>query len=223
MRHLRRLLAVGTAAGAITFSLVAPSTSRAVAADTSSMFGCTSSGGVWVVVQDPAAHLDQQGCATSPSSGLDALQQIGVQVTRDSKGMVAQLAGEPDPVPASFDGNYWQYWQTTPASETTLKPWAYATAGADVSQPAPGSVEGWYYGSSQESQLPTTLTSPAPTMSASAVPASVEPTVGDSAGSAAETGTGGSSSGVIGWTVAGVVIVGAAGTLGWRQWRQRRG
>lgn len=173
-------------------------------AEATTMAHCTAAGGVWVVVQAPAEFnngtpLDKQGCAITPTSGTDALQQIGIEITQ-ADSMISQLDGVPTEVPATFDGNYWNYWTTTPVagSETEVNPWTYAMTGPDESKPAAGSVEGWYYNNpgteATVSALPTTLDQPATADTTSTT---------DSEDS--ETG-----SGVVGWVMGGVVVVAAA-------------
>lgn len=197
-----RRIATATAGTIFTASLLAGIAPANAAGNT--MHECTADGGVWVVVQAPAEFtggeaFDKQGCATDPATGTDALKQIGVEITlKDS--LISQLDGIPVEVPESFDGNYWNYWNTTPVvgSETEVNEWAYATSSAENSHPEPGSIEGWYYNNpgveNAVSSLPTTLDKPA-----------TDPAAAEAEGSdSAEQSEG---SGVIGWVIAAAVVV----------------
>ena len=129
--------------------LLAPVASPAFAdAPASTAADCTSSGNVWVVVDMPDKTV-AAGCATKPKNGLDALKQIGVEVTEVSgkDGMICEL----DKLPAdacATDGydaktkSYWSYWSAPSPSGA----WKFAEKGANENVPAAGTVEGWRWG-----------------------------------------------------------------------------
>ena len=185
-------------------------------ADPTTMAECTSAGNVWVVVQAPAEFnngtaLDKQGCATAPTSGTDALKQIGADLST-ANSLISQIDGVPTEVPATFDGNYWNYWTTTPVegSTTQVNPWTFSVTGADDSKPAAGSVEGWYYNNpgtdTMVAALPTEFSATAPSNEASQAPDKTEEPA--------------KSSGMIGWVIAAaVVVVAVLGFAGFRRSR----
>ncbi|MDR0960464.1 MAG: hypothetical protein LBM23_08995 [Propionibacteriaceae bacterium] len=101
---------------------------------------CLDAGNVWLEVVDGETSVASQ-CVGQPATGTAALEAAGVVIGRDSTGFICSLGGHPDPCPATFDGNYWQYYTATPGAA-----WAYATEGSDTAVPQPGSIEGWCYG-----------------------------------------------------------------------------
>jgi len=149
MNHHRA--AAGFAATLLLASLLGAAP-RALADPTVSLDDCAQQGGVYVVVT-PEQGASTGGCIIEPESGTDALQGIGVTITRDAKGMICALGGYPSPCPAVFDGKYWQYYQAA-ADDAVAGNWSYATTGPDDTEPAPGWVEGWCYGAQCVPKLP---------------------------------------------------------------------
>ncbi|MET9626803.1 hypothetical protein ABZX92_05000 [Lentzea sp. NPDC006480] len=86
----------------------------------------------------------ETGCAPGdPASGLAALTEAGFPYTlvpRQSAPMVCTIKQLPNPCrkPTSV---YWSYWHATPGGT-----WTYSNSGAGSYDPAPGTVEGWSYG-----------------------------------------------------------------------------
>ncbi|MFK3984420.1 hypothetical protein ACI2K4_29110 [Micromonospora sp. NPDC050397] len=113
---------------------------------------CTGTSGVTVVVDFTAFGGGiQVRCALGdPATGLAALQGAGFAVTGTARwglAFVCRLDGLPTAAtepclntpPASA---YWSYWHA-PAGGS----WSYSTLGATSYNPAPGTVEGWAFGS----------------------------------------------------------------------------
>jgi hypothetical protein len=133
---LARLL---LAAGVLVLAAPAPAADAAA---------CSGSSGVTVVVDFGSLGGIQVGCAAGrPGSGLAALHSAGFSTTgtqHDGPGFVCRINGAPssDPCvrtpPAS---RYWSYWHAEAG-----KPWAYSSSGAGVSDPMPGTTEGWSFG-----------------------------------------------------------------------------
>ncbi|MCL2465624.1 MAG: hypothetical protein FWF28_11235, partial [Micrococcales bacterium] len=123
--------------------------------------------GVWVVVDATAAGGSvTTACATSYATGTDALQSAGVTVTHSSDGMICQLNALPSKCAVSANA-YWGYYQATPTA-TGWSTWAYATTGADASQPKAGNAEGWVFG---DSSTTPSVYPPAPGDGTSVAPA----------------------------------------------------
>ena len=136
---LAAVLAIGAA-------ITVPSPKAAYAA------GCVGSSGVSVVVDFTSwGGGVTRACALGdPASGLVALQGAGFTVTGTKRwglAFVCRLNGLPTAAtepclntpPASA---YWSYWHAVPGGT-----WAYSSLGAASYNPAPGTVEGWAFGS----------------------------------------------------------------------------
>lgn len=149
-------------------ALVTPlSATRAQAAS------CT---GVWVVVESEVR------CATSHSTGLDALRAAGFEVQTSGE-FVCRIGGRPDTCTTSVP--YWSYWHAERGADGAWGAWQYATVGPAVSHPATGTAEGWSYGdgnppagvpplgseTGSATAPATSASAPAPTASATAQPA----------------------------------------------------
>jgi hypothetical protein len=136
---LKSTLLVGLLCGplAAAFSLLAPATAASGS--------CTSSQ-VTVVVQFP--DHTTVGCASgNPSTGYDALKAAGFAITYatgSGSGALCSINTVPHPVcngmPAA--NAYWAYFHAKPGGA-----WNYSDTGGGSYNPAPGSVEGWRFGS----------------------------------------------------------------------------
>ena len=165
---MRRLWA---AAGAVAIGLV-----LAGPVPVAEAAACSGSSGVTVVVDYGALGGIQVGCAAGdPSSGLGALNAAGFSTTgtrKDGPGYVCRINGVPasDPcVVTPPTTAYWSYWHAPRDGA-----WTYGSTGAAGYDPAPGSVEGWAFGSGARPGIaapaapapppaPTTEAAPKPT------------------------------------------------------------
>ncbi|MER7169415.1 hypothetical protein ABT336_25570 [Micromonospora sp. NPDC000207] len=144
----RRRLAGLIAAAVVAVGLVAadPAPQAAQAAP------CTGTTGVTVVVDyGPLGGGVQVGCHVGdPATGLAALQGAGFTVTGTARwglAFVCRINGQPTSAtepcvntpPATA---YWSYWHAAGSGS----PWTYSTSGASSYNPAPGTVEGWRFG-----------------------------------------------------------------------------
>ena len=137
---LRTVVAVGFAlATALGFATAGPAQAAA----------CSGTSGVTVVVTFPSGSTSV-GCAQGdPSTGLDALAGAGFSYVFPTRapGFVCRINGQPgastdDCVVASPANASWSYWHAQPGGS-----WQYSSTGAGGHNPAPGSVEGWRWGS----------------------------------------------------------------------------
>lgn len=144
------LMAPLVAAAAFTVLAAAPA-----AADT-----CT---GVAVVVDFGALPGGvRSGCAPGdPGSGLQALSTagFGYSFVPRQPGLVCQINSRPNPCNGAPSTAYWSYWHARPGGS-----WTYSNTGAGGHNPAPGSVEGWAFGSGQPPGMapPPAAARPAP-------------------------------------------------------------
>ena len=129
---------------------------------------CSSSNGVSVIV-DTGSSISSRCVAGDPGSGLQALSGAGYSYIfpRTQPGFVCRINWFPssDPCvntpPASA---YWSYWHAKPGGG-----WTYSSLGAASYNPAPGTVEGWSFGSGQPPRMApprlpvTATTTPKPT------------------------------------------------------------
>lgn len=106
---------------------------------------CLEADQVWLLVVDDSGDVVANECVGNPASGEAALATAGVEVTTDADGFICALGGHPDPCPETFNGQYWGYYTTTAG-----EPWQYYEVGAQDSEPAPGTIEGWCYNSADE-------------------------------------------------------------------------
>ncbi|HYT10440.1 MAG TPA: hypothetical protein VEL73_07235, partial [Mycobacteriales bacterium] len=79
-----------------------------------------------------------------PGSGLVALGGAGFSYSFVPRqpGFVCQIASLPDPCNGAPATAYWSYWHARRGGS-----WTYSSSGAGSYDPAPGSVEGWAFGS----------------------------------------------------------------------------
>jgi len=128
---------------------------------------CTDPAGVTVVVDATTLGGEVSvGCATAPTSGTDALEKAGFTDTRDAASMICAIDQQPDPCPATFDGQYWSYWFVKDGQ------WQTYMEGSDTAKPAAGAIEGWRWadGSTPPAADPATLLAAAASPSASESP-----------------------------------------------------
>jgi hypothetical protein len=120
---------------------------------------CNGTSGVTVVVDFTALGGGVTvACAPGdPATGIAALQGGGFTVTGTKRwglAFVCRVNGVPTPAaepcvntpPATA---YWSYWHA-PAGGS----WTYSTVGAASYNPAPGTVEGWAFGSGGAPSIP---------------------------------------------------------------------
>ncbi len=103
---------------------------------------CGDDEGVTVVVDfTDVGGTIEVGCASGdPVSGRSALESAGFAATDSQPGMICAIGALPDPCPATFEGSYWSYWNSSDEGD-----WVSYQVGADSSDPAPGEIEGWRY------------------------------------------------------------------------------
>lgn len=152
VRSGRRRLASGLA-GVILLGAVATLASGCVLTVGSTPIAtCTSTSGVIVAVDFShwTSGLVERGCATTFTTGLDALHSAGFTTAgdqHDGPAYVCRINNDPTPAqdacintpPASA---YWSYWHANSGRTT----WTLSTLGAASYQPKPGSVDAWAFG-----------------------------------------------------------------------------
>lgn len=112
---------------------------------TNAVGACLEADEVWLVVVDDEERVLANQCVGTPENGVAALEAAGVSVTTDPAGMICAVGGHPDPCPETFTGQYWGYYTTTAGEQ-----WGYYEVGAQDSEPAPGTIEGWCYNQADE-------------------------------------------------------------------------
>lgn len=153
-RSLARRCASGFAAIVLAtagLAVAGPQPARAAA--------CTGTSGVTVVVDFTAfGGSTEVECALGdPTTGIAALQDAGFTVTGTQRwglAFVCRIDGLPTPAadpcyntpPANA---YWSYWHAEPGGS-----WTYSSQGASSYDPAPGTVEGWAFGSGDAPSIP---------------------------------------------------------------------
>lgn len=212
-------LAATVAAGALGLSLAAsPLASVPAQADESTAAGCVAAGKVWLlVVTEDGTELANQ-CVGTPKTGTAALQAAKLELTRDKSNFICAIAGHPAKCPATFNGQFWNYYTLTPGGE-----WTFSAKGADQSAPKAGSVEGWCYNApkTKNCAMPkvdlgaATVASDAASSVASAASSAASAT-SEAASTAADADDNSSTPwGVIGTVLA--LLAAAAGYFGWRR------
>ncbi|GAB3819987.1 hypothetical protein GCM10028820_24830 [Tessaracoccus terricola] len=106
---------------------------------------CTSTGQVWLLVQDETGRVLANQCVGTPASGAAALRAGGLDFETSRGGVICSVAGNPAECPRRFTGQFWQYWHSEPAG-----PWVFADKGPTNRTPRPGSLEGWCYNTTDE-------------------------------------------------------------------------
>jgi hypothetical protein len=84
---------------------------------------------------------------SDPKTGLAALTGAGFSYTFVPRypGFVCTIDKLPNPCNGAPATAYWSYWHAKPHGK-----WVYSSLGAGTYHPAPGSVEGWAFGSGQQ-------------------------------------------------------------------------
>lgn len=100
---------------------------------------CRRTGQVWLLVVTETGERLRSECVGRPDTGGAALALADVTTTQSTGGYLCTLAGHPQVCPRSFDGTYWQYWQSAGPGAA----WVHSARGAGSSTVTPGSVEGW--------------------------------------------------------------------------------
>ncbi len=115
---------------------------------------CPGTSGVTVIV-DTGSSITTRCASGDPKSGLAALSAAGFSVTQvqTQPGFTCRIDGFPskdkDPCRvAPPTSAYWSYWYAPKGGS-----WSYSSRGAGSHDPAPGSVEGWRFGSGQQPRV----------------------------------------------------------------------
>ncbi|MFD3457941.1 hypothetical protein ACFWVC_37945 [Streptomyces sp. NPDC058691] len=192
---IRRGSAALAALAAVAAVLLWPAAVPAGAVD-----GCS---GVLVVVEDrgvpDAPYPSRTGCAPSPQSGLQALQQAGIAVRLGSGpyggGFVCALDGAPGTGCAAVDKDtYWSYWYMLPGTST----WVYGAAGPAGRTPVKGGIDAWVWQDSGANEPPSPRSAVPPTPTPRPTRTTTKPGGGASGGgtdTSSGSGTGGSGTG----------------------------
>jgi hypothetical protein len=138
---------------ALAVVLAAPLTASAATSPAIAKSGaaaaCTSTTkGVTVVVDFTRLHGKiKTACDPSdPKTGLAALTGARFSYTFVPRqpGFVCTIDKRPNPCNGAPASAYWSYWHAKPHGK-----WVYSNLGAGTYHPAPGSVQGWAFGSGQ--------------------------------------------------------------------------
>jgi len=190
-------------------ALLVPSLASASSATAAAPAGaCADTSGVSVVVDLTDLGGDVvAGCAPGdPTTGRQALIDAGFVAADDAAGMICAIDSLPNPCPATFEGSYWSYWSAEPTTD-----WVAYAVGADSSDPAPGSIEGWRYndGSTGPGVLPAELevADAAATSASETAAPSTAPVAADSSESNGPSGASIAGLGVLAVLLAAAVVV----------------
>lgn len=159
---------------ALVIALAAAGAGSLALAPAAGAAACSGSTGVTVVVDFASSDggIITRCASGDPRSGLEALSKAGFAVkvvsgqpfvcTIDAKPSSASCGRIP---PASA---YWAYWHAQPGGS-----WSYSSTGAGGYDPAPGSVEGWSFGSgAPPGSAPPAASAPKPSTSSTSSPPS---------------------------------------------------
>lgn len=119
--------------------------------------GCPPGDGVTVVVDLTAFGAGvEKGCAQgAPASGLDALAGAGFAFEEHAEfaGFVCRIDGLPSTADActTFGNEFWGYFNAEDGGD-----WTTSQVGAATHVPAPGTVEGWRFGTGAAPSVPPT-------------------------------------------------------------------
>ena len=141
---LRRLLL--PLLGALALALTAFAASPAAHAEDDNAVGaCLAAEKVWLLVVTDTDEVLANECVDTPATGTDALVAAGLELGRDGSNFICSIGGHPSPCPATFNGQFWNYYQGAPGAE-----YAFSQVGADESKPQPGTIEAWCYNKAEE-------------------------------------------------------------------------
>ncbi len=106
--------------------------------------GCESSQIAVVVSFNSLGGGTQTSCIGDVGSGLSALGAAGHSYTFVDRqpGLVCTIDNAPNPCNGAPTNAYWSYWTASLGGN-----WSYSNVGAGNRNPAPGSAEGWSFGS----------------------------------------------------------------------------
>lgn len=120
-------------------------TSAAFADDGDNEVGaCLADDQVWLLAVTDTAEVLANQCVGTPTNGVEALENAGIDIGFDDGGMICTLGGHPEECPATFDGSYWSYYHGSPGEE-----YDYYEVGADSSEPKGGTIEAWCYATAE--------------------------------------------------------------------------
>jgi hypothetical protein len=141
---LRRLLIplLGALALALTTFAASPA---AHAEDDNAVGACLAAEKVWLLVVTDTDEVLANECVDTPATGTEALTNAGLELSLDGNGFLCAIGGHPSPCPATFEGQFWNYYQGAAGAEYT-----FSDKGADVAEPKPGTIEAWCYNKAEE-------------------------------------------------------------------------
>ncbi|MCC5950355.1 MAG: hypothetical protein JJT89_18025, partial [Nitriliruptoraceae bacterium] len=109
--------------------------------------------GVWVVVDpgDLGGEISVRCAPGDPANGIAALEAArhAVGFVPNQPGFICTIDRKPDPCNGAPANAYWSYWHAPVGGS-----WTYSSSGAGFRDPAPGTVEGWRFGSGQAPPAP---------------------------------------------------------------------
>jgi len=141
----RRIWAALLCALVLTFSLFASPTTARADGESNEVGACLASDQVWLLVVTDTDEVLANQCVGAPANGTEALAEAGLELVRDSSNFICTIGGHPEACPATFNGQFWNYYQGTPGQE-----YAFAMVGADENVPQAGTIEAWCYNSADE-------------------------------------------------------------------------
>lgn len=116
---------------------------------------------VTVVVQFPDGHTEIGCTSGDPANGLAALKSAGFpyEFVPNQYGAVCTIKGAPSSRDCWNPPHTWSYWRAAAGGT-----WVKSELGAGSTNPAPGTVEGWRFGTSAKPDTdPPAASTPAPT------------------------------------------------------------
>ena len=115
------------------------------AEDDNAVGACLAADQVWLLVVTDADEVLANECVGTPATGTEALTNAGLELSLDGNGFLCAIGGHPSPCPATFEGQFWNYYQGAAGTE-----YVYAQTGADENKPKPGTIEAWCYNKADE-------------------------------------------------------------------------
>jgi hypothetical protein len=148
-RARRAIPLLAALAAVLATPLTASAATGPAAANSEAAAACTSTTkGVTVVVDFTKLHgkIETACDPSNPKTGLAALTGAGFSYTFVPRypGFVCTIDKLPNPCNGAPATAYWSYWHATRHGK-----WVYSDTGAGTYHPAPGSVQGWAFGSGQ--------------------------------------------------------------------------